>query len=88
MSLATEQTYRNAVPLAEGTRQQSKAAAFVTYGYVAANLATYKVALADADVAYVTSVNTAFDALNEQTGNVGLNGPIPGASWTPLLTIA
>jgi hypothetical protein len=61
MSLATEQTYRNAVPLAEGTRQQSKAAAFVTYGYVAANLATYKVALADADVAYVTSVNTAFD---------------------------
>jgi hypothetical protein len=88
MSLATEQTFRDAVALAEGVRQQSKAAAFVTYGYVAANLAAYKVALADADVAYFTSVNTANNALDLQVGNVGMSGPIVGAPWTPLLTIA
>jgi hypothetical protein len=83
MSFAGEQTFRAAVIAAEGVRQQAKAVAFVAYGYVAANLAAYKIALADADVAYVTSVNTAFNALDEQTGNVGLNGPILGASWTP-----
>ena len=88
MSLATEQTFRNAVALAEGVRQQSKAAAMVTYAYVAANLAAYKIAIADADVAYFTSVNTALNAADSPTGNVGMNGPIPGASWTPLLTMA
>lgn len=88
MSYAGEQTFRAAVLAAEGVRQQSKAAAKVTYGYVVANLAAYQTALADADVAYFTAVNTAFDALNETTGNVGMNGPIPGAGWTPLLTIA
>ena len=88
MSLATELTYRNAVSVAESTRQQSKAAAFVTYGFVAANLAAYKVALADADVAYVTAVNTAANTLDEQVGNLGYNGPIVGANWTPLLAIA
>lgn len=88
MSLSTEQTYRAAVTLAESVRQQSKAAAFVTYGYVAANLATYQTAIADADVAYFTSVNTAADALNESVGNLGYARPIPGASWTPLLASA
>lgn len=88
MSFAGEQTFRAAVVLAEGVRQQSKAAAFVTYGYVAANLAAYNIALADADVAYFTAVNTAFNALDEPTGNVGMNGPIPGARWTPMLTMA
>jgi hypothetical protein len=36
---------------AEGVRQQSKAAAFTTYGFVPANLAAYKTALVAADVA-------------------------------------
>lgn len=88
MSFSAEQTYRAAVRAAEGVRQQSKAAAFITYGYVAANLATYQTALADADVAYFTAVNTALDVTNETTGNVGMNGPIPGAGWTPMLAIA
>ena len=88
MSLATEQTFRNAVVLAEGTRQQQKAAAFVTYGYVAANLATYKTSLATADNVYFTAVNAAYNTMAETTGNAGMNGPIPGASWTPLLSIA
>lgn len=88
MSLATEQTFRTAVLLAESVRQQSKAAAFVTYAWDPANLAAYKIALADADVAYVTSVNTAANTLDEQIGNVGLSGPIDGARWTPLLAMA
>ncbi len=88
MSLATEQTFRNAVSVAEGVRQQSKAAAFVTYAFVAANLAAYRIAIADADVVYFTAVNTANGALDEEIGNLGLSGPIVGARWTPLLTIA
>lgn len=88
MSFSGEQTFRAAVALAEGVRQQSKAAAFVAYGYVAANLTTYITALADADVAYFTSVNTAADAVNESLGNTGYSGSIPGASWTPLLASA
>ena len=66
----------------------SKAAAFITYAFVAANLAAYKIALADADAAYYTSLNTANAALDEQVGNLGLGGLIDGARWTPLLTIA
>jgi hypothetical protein len=88
MSLATEQTFRNAVALAEGPRQQSKAAARVTYAYDPANLAAYKIALAAADVAYFTAVNTAANTLAETSGNTGMNGPIPGAGWTPLLAMA
>jgi hypothetical protein len=88
MSLATEQTFRAAVFLAEGTRQQSKAAAMVTYAYVAANLAAYQEELADADTVYQAAVTTAADTFALQIGNAGLSGPIPGASWTPLLTIA
>lgn len=88
MSLATEQTFRNAVYAAEGVRQQSKAAAFVTYAWTAANLAAYQIALADADAAYYASVATANAALDLQVGNIGLSGPIVGAPWTPLLTMA
>jgi len=88
MSYSGEQTFRAAVLAAEGVRQQAKAVAFVAYGFVAANLATYQTALADADVAYFTAVNTAFNALNETTGNAGMNGPIPGAGWTPMLAVA
>jgi len=87
MSLATEQTYRNAVLLAEGVRQQSKAAARVTYGFVAANLAAYIVALNDADAAYITAVNTALNTLDVPTTR-GLMHPIDAARWTPLTGIA
>lgn len=88
MSFSGEQTFRAAVVAAEGVRQQSKAAAFVTYAYVAANLATYQTALSDADVAYYTAVNTALDALNQASGSVGIAGLIPGAGWTPLMAMA
>ena len=88
MSYSAEQTFRAAVLAAEGVRQQAKAVAFVAYGYVAANLTTYQTAIADADVTYMTSVNTAYNALNEATGLAGFGGPIPGAGWTPMLTIA
>lgn len=88
MSYSGEQTFRAAVRVAEGVRQQAKAVAFVAYGYVVANLATYQTAIADADVAYITAVNTANDALNETIGTNGTNGPIAGAGWTPLLAIA
>jgi len=88
MSFSGEQTFRAAVAAAEGVRQQAKAVAFVAYSYVAANLSTYQIAIADADVAYYTAVNTAFNALNETTGGVGMNGPIAGAGWTPILASA
>lgn len=88
MSYAGEQTFRAAVIAAEGVRQQAKAVAFVAYGYDPANLTTYQVAIADADVAYFTAVNTAFNALNETTYLNGFGGPIAGAGWTPMLTIA
>lgn len=88
MSFAGEQTFRAAVAVAEAVRQQSKAAAFVTYGYVAANLATYKTSLATADNVYFTAVNSAYNTMAETTGNAGFSGPIPGAPWTPLLSIA
>lgn len=77
-----------AVALAEGVRQQSKAAAFLTYGYVAANLAAYKIALADADVAYVTAVNTAANTADVQYGTLGLGGPIASSNWAPLTSMA
>lgn len=88
MSLATENTYRAAVLAAEATRQGSKAAAFATYAWDPANLAAYKVALADADAAYFSSVTTANAALDTQVGNVGYSGPVPGAGWTNILTIS
>jgi PhoPQ-activated pathogenicity-related protein len=88
MSYSGEQTFRAAVVAAEGVRQQAKAVAFVAYGYVTANLATYQTAIADADVAYFTAVNTAYNALNETTGLNGFGGPIAGAGWTPMLASA
>lgn len=88
MSFSGEQTYRAAVIAAEAVRQQSKAAAFVSYAFNPSNLTTYKTALSDADVAYFNSVKTAADALNDTSGTLGLAGPIPGAGWTPLLASA
>lgn len=88
MTLATENTFRAAVVTAEQVRQQSKAAAFTTYAYNPSNLAAYIIALNDADVAYVTSVNSAANTLDLPIGNIGLSGPILSAPWTPLLSMA
>lgn len=88
MATSAEQVYYAAVATAEGVRQQSKAAAFVTYGMVAANYAAYVVALADADVAYYTSVNTARDTSNLGLGTLGNGGPIPSSNWAPLIGMA
>lgn len=88
MSFSGEQTFRAAVLTAEAVRQQTKAVAFVAYAYDPANLSTYQIAIADADVTYFTSVNTAFNALNETTYLAGFGGPIPGGGWTPMLASA
>lgn len=88
MSFSGQQTFRAAVLTAAATRQQAKAAAFVTYGYSAAGYATYVTAIGDADAAYQASIATAYAALNEAGGNQGMNGPIAGAGWTPMDAIA
>src|SRR5258706_9369735 len=59
MATAAELTFINAVRAAEGVRQVAKAAAFVTYGFVQANLAAYLTALEAADNAFITSTNAA-----------------------------
>lgn len=88
MTYAAQQTFRVAVVLAEGTRQQSVAAAKVTYGFDPANYAAYVIAIGDADAAYQASIATAAGVLNETPGGTGMNGPIAGAGWTPLTAIA
>jgi hypothetical protein len=78
MALAAEVTFVNAVAAAEGIRQVTKAAALATYGYVQANLAAYIAALAAADVAYITAVNTAANSSGLTLGNAGQSGPLGG----------
>lgn len=77
MARAVEITFEQAVAAAEGTRQVSKASAFATYGFVAANLAAYITAVAAADVAYTTAVNSAANTSGILMGQAGLTGPIP-----------
>lgn len=77
MALAAEQVFITAVAAAESTRQASKASAFTTYGWVAANYAAYKTALEAADVAYITAVNAAANTSALLMGNIGQSGPIP-----------
>lgn len=77
MASAAEFTYAGAVIAAEMTRQVSKQAAFVTYGFVQANYPAYIAALAAADVAYITAVNTAMNTL-AITLNSGLSGLLGG----------
>lgn len=83
MAIAAEITFMNAVLLAEGARQNSKVAAFATYAFVPANLAAYKIALEDADVAYVTAVNAARNTADLQVGTLGISGPVP-TTWASL----
>ena len=59
MATAAEVTFYQAVSTANQTRQQAYATAFAAYGFVPANLATYRAALVAADVAYVTACNSA-----------------------------
>lgn len=77
MASLKEITFALAVTNAEGVRQATKAAAFVTYGYVQANLAAYISAVAAADVAYITAVNSAANTAGILLGNAGESGPIP-----------
>jgi hypothetical protein len=78
MATAVESTFIVVVLAAENTRQAAKATAFAAYGFVAANLATYKAALAAADVAYLTAVNTARNTAGLVLGTIGDTGPIQG----------
>lgn len=84
MCTALEQAFIAAVNTAEGVRQTSKSAAFTTYGYVAANLATYKAALVAADVAFLASVNTAATTAGITPIAVE-SGPV-GGNWATILT--
>lgn len=77
MASSAERTFILAVQAAETTRQAAKAAAFVTYAFTPANLATYQTALASADTAYITAVNTAAGTLGI-TLNSGYSGLIGG----------
>lgn len=87
MASAAELVFMNAVTAAEAVRQQSKAAAFVTYGYVVGNYAAYKVALSDADAVYAAAVATALGVSDLPLGNLGQGGPIP-TTWAPLMSMA
>jgi len=77
MAITAEAVFRESVALAEGTRQQTKAAAMVTYGYVAANLAAYITALSAADDAYQTAVTAARLTAALPLGLQAHTGPIP-----------
>lgn len=88
MASSAEQTFYAAVAVAEGVRQQAKSVAFIAYGYNPANLTTYRTALSDADVAYITAVNTALNASDLPLGNLGQTGPLPFSNWAPFTAIA
>lgn len=82
MASAAEITFMAAVSAAESTRQAARVAAFNTYAFVAANLATYKTSYAAADVAYITAVNAAANTSGLLMGNLGQSGPIPTTQAT------
>lgn len=85
MATAAEQTFYAAVVKAEGIRQVARAAAFATYGFVAANLAAYLTALESADNTYMASVNSAASTLGAggytipNTGGTNPGNASPGA---------
>ena len=83
MAIAAEIAFMTAVTAAEGTRQAAKVAAFTTYAFVPANLAAYKIALEDAEVAYTTAVNSARNTADLQIGLIGISGPVP-TTWASL----
>ena len=83
MAIAAEIAFMAAVSAAESTRQAAKVAAFTTYAFNPANLAAYKIALEDADVAYVTAVNAARNTADLQVGTLGINGQVT-TTWASL----
>jgi hypothetical protein len=86
MALAAERVFFNAVVVAEGVRQASQAAALATWAYQSgAPAVTYVTALSDADVAYLTAVNTARNTSDLNMGTVGNSGPIPWANWATIV---
>jgi hypothetical protein len=100
MATAAEQVFVAAVRAAEGVRQGAKLAAWTTFStasppFSAAAFATYAAALTSADVAYVTSVNSAATTLSlagytvpnsgpsqaiVEPGGLGLSGPVSAMS--------
>jgi hypothetical protein len=82
-TFAAERIFFDAVTTAEAVRQQSKAAAQVAYGFVQANYATYVAALAAADVAYITAINSAANTA-VMAATLADTGPIPCARWAKL----
>lgn len=77
MALLTERTFIVAVQVAEGVRQAAKAAALATFtaaGFTPAAQATYATALAAADVAYITAVNSAANTSGLQLNTLGDTG--------------
>ena len=82
MATAAEQVFVAAVRLAEGVRQTAKAAAFATFAaasFSAAAFPTYAAALTSADIAYVTSVNSAANTLSLAGYTIPNSGtPNPG----------
>jgi|SRR5215510_12155960 len=74
MATSAESTFIAAVRTAEGVRQVARAAAFTTYGFVQANLATYLTSLETADNTYISSVNSAANT----AGAVGITIPNAG----------
>ncbi len=82
MATAAEFVFIKAVAVAEGVRQTAKAAAFATYGFAPANLATYITAIETADNAYITAINSALSTL----GGTGITVPNAGpASQVPVV---
>jgi hypothetical protein len=77
MATAAEYTFALACQTAENARQAARAAAFAAYNYNPAGLATYRTALVAADVAYITSVNSAASTAG-LTINTGYSGPLSG----------
>ena len=86
--IAAEQVFFAAVAAAESVRQQSKAAAAVTYAFNPANLTTYRTALSDADNVYFTAVNAALNTSNLPLGNLGFGGPLGMSNWCSLQGMA
>jgi hypothetical protein len=81
MALASDYVFIQAVTAANGVRQTSQAAALATYqaaGFAGTALAAYVSALAAADVAYFTSVNTARNTQGGTISQAGNTGPIGG----------
>ena len=80
MAITAEAVFRESVALAEGTRQQTKAAAWVTYtaaGMTPGAMATYVTAANAADDAYQTAVTAARLTAALPLGLQAHTGPIP-----------